>query len=107
MKQLILAFAFVITIYFAWVDPVSAVSCTVNGECNSTTLCTGTNSFPICQHPEGAEIVANGGLCTCSVPSGSCTYPSDCYGVPGLNCKDDARHCYDNNCVCDRFPIGK
>ncbi|XP_053382215.1 uncharacterized protein LOC128549506 [Mercenaria mercenaria] len=108
MKQLVLTFAFVLTIYFAWVDPVSCVSCTVNGECNSTTNCNGDNSYPICQHPDGAEIVAGGGLCTCSVstPSGSCTYASDCYDIAGLNCDNDTRHCFDNNCICSRFPIG-
>mgnify|MGYP007091324766 CR=1 FL=1 len=38
-----------------------------------------------------------------------CVIPSDCYGdnAPTLTCDDDARHCYDGNCICDRFPIGR
>ncbi|KAH3897132.1 serine protease inhibitor Cvsi-2-like [Dreissena polymorpha] len=91
--------------FVCW-STVSAETCTTNTNCNAT-ICTG-NSEVICQHPVGSDgIKPGGGLCTCKDTTGSCTTKEDCYGTgANLQCPDNTRHCYDNNCICDRFPIG-
>ncbi|XP_060564280.1 uncharacterized protein LOC132728304 [Ruditapes philippinarum] len=85
---------------------VSCEVCTTNTDCGNTRCAAGLTV--ICQHPDGSGIVANGGLCTCEqTAGGECTGKADCYGdqAPNLTCPDSARHCYDNKCICDRFPI--
>ncbi|KAH3897133.1 hypothetical protein DPMN_021318 [Dreissena polymorpha] len=96
-----------IAVYLCVVAIVLCEQCTTNTDCRST-LCSAGNQV-ICQHPDGAGIVANGGLCTCGDKQGECVLQSDCFGdkAPSLSCPDNARHCYDGRCICDRFPIGK
>merc|ERR1712243_281446 len=85
---------------------VSAEECTTNADCKAT-VCDGGN--PVCQHPDSG-VSQNGGLCTCSSggTNGECTAKEQCYGPDvNLRCQDNARHCYDNKCICDRFQIGR
>ncbi|KAL4217572.1 hypothetical protein ACF0H5_022314 [Mactra antiquata] len=85
---------------------VSGETCTVNSDCVNTSCNTGNTV--VCQHPSGSGVSQDGGLCTCEDSSGECSSASDCYGSnANLNCPDSARHCYDNVCICDRFPIGR
>ncbi|KAH3897130.1 uncharacterized protein LOC127864554 [Dreissena polymorpha] len=85
---------------------VAAEMCTTNSDCVATQCATGNTV--ICQHPNSTDgIKPNGGLCTCQA-QGQCTTRADCLGTSvNLQCPDSQRHCYDNNCICDRFPIGK
>ncbi|KAL4217573.1 hypothetical protein ACF0H5_022315 [Mactra antiquata] len=85
---------------------MSGETCTVNSDCVNTS-CNAGNTV-VCQHPTGSGVSQDGGLCTCEDSSGECVTAQDCYGSnANLNCPDSARHCRDNVCICDRFPIGR
>ncbi|XP_052761760.1 uncharacterized protein LOC128204383 [Mya arenaria] len=99
MKVLFVCAVFASVFYLGWCE-----KCTTNSECASTSCATG--SVVICQHPDGAGIQTDGGLCTCEQSSqGSCVFAADCYGAnaPSLVCPDERRHCYDGKCICDRW----
>ncbi|XP_060584580.1 uncharacterized protein LOC132740654 [Ruditapes philippinarum] len=103
MKSSVSAFAVVAVMLTVWFANVECVPCTTNNQCNNSTSCSGANT-PICEHPDLTDVNENGGLCTCSV--GLCNYPAECQ-VPevDLECPYDDRHCYDNKCICSRFPV--
>ncbi|XP_052815329.1 uncharacterized protein LOC128242276 [Mya arenaria] len=91
------------------VGAVVAIAHFANAEqCSDTADCITTQCFSThhkyCQQRPGYAT----GLCTCSVGEETCVYKSDCTlpAYPELNCPDDARHCEDSQCICDRFPIG-
>ncbi|XP_052762004.1 uncharacterized protein LOC128204643 [Mya arenaria] len=82
--------------------------CTTNDNCVASTICA-SGSTVICQHPDGPGVVTDGGLCTCSGGGAYvCVLANECYAAtgnaPNLNCEDNRRHCYDQQCICSRWP---